>query len=134
MASGPRFFTFVAALFVARRFGVPLMLVVSNRWDPNEFVESLGGRPDAVHHTLCVRYVGSLAGQTPPHDSLASLEQLLTDETEWIGRIHVQFIGRRGPHGEEAVRAFRFPAVLEIVDHVGKREAISACRTATYCS
>lgn len=182
MASAPRFFSFVAALFVARRFGVPLVLdyrdewtecpfefvqkdgsdltwerrclrhadavlftteshrqhqlatfpelapnkahVVSNGWDPDEFVQSPGAREGAKRRTLSLAYTGSLAGQTPPHDFLASLEQLLTDEPEWIQRIHVQLIGRRGPRAEEATRAFRFPEVLEIIDHVGKREAI----------
>ncbi len=182
MASGPQFFTFVAALFVARRFGVPLVLdyrdewtecpfefvrkdgsdrawerrclrradavlftteshrthqlstfpelssekayVVSNGWDPDEFVESLRARPSTEPHTLSVAYVGSLAGQTPPHDFLASLEQLLAEEPAWVDRIRIQFIGRRGPRAEEAIRAFRFPGILEIIDHVGKREAI----------
>lgn len=182
MASAPRFFTFVAALFVARRFGAPLVLdyrdewtecpfdfvqkdgsdltwerrclrhaaavlftteshrqhqlatfrdlahekahLVSNGWDPDEFVESTGAREAAEHRTLSLAYTGSLAGQTPPHEFLTTLEQLLTDEPEWIERIHVQLIGRRGPRAEEAIRAFRFPEVLEIIDHVEKREAI----------
>lgn len=182
MASAPRFFSFVAALFVARRFRVPLVLdyrdewtecpfdfvqkngsdltwerrclrhadavlftteshrqhqlatfpqlapekahLVSNGWDPDEFVEPPGARERVKHQTLSIAYTGSLAGQTPPHDFLASLEQLIIDEPGWLERIHVQFIGRRGPRAEEAIRAFRFPEVLEIIDHVGKREAI----------
>lgn len=189
LASGPRFFTFVAALFVARRFGVPLVLdyrdewtecpfdfvqkdgddrawerrclrradavlftteshrrhqlavfpeltprkahVVSNGWDPDEFVEGPGEAPASRAgdgRTLRLAYVGSLAGQTPPHDFLESLEQLLTDEPDWRPRIRVQFIGRRGPSAEEAIRAFRFPGVLEVIDHVGKREAIARMR------
>lgn len=184
LASGPRFFTFVAALFAARRFGAPLVLdyrdewtecpfdfvqkdgsdrrwerrclrhasavfftteshrrhqlatfpelapqkafVVSNGWEPEEFVqpagESRGERP--AHDTLRISHVGSLAGQTPPHDFLASLERLLTDEPEWARRVRVQFIGRRGPGAAEAIRAFRFPAVLEVIDHIGKRDAV----------
>lgn len=182
MASGPRFFTFVAALFVARRFGAPLVLdyrdewtecpfefvqkdgsdlawerrclrhadavlftteshrehqlatfpelvpqkahLVSNGWDPDEYVGPPGASKGAAHGKLSLGYLGSLAGQTPPHDFLANLEQLLIDEPEWIERIHVRFIGRRGRRAEEAIRAFRFPEVLEIIDHVGKREAI----------
>ena len=182
MASGPRFFGFVAALFVAKRFGVPLVLdyrdewtecpfdfvqkdgsdrkwerrclryadaviftteshrrhqlatfpelaaekahVVSNGWDLDEFVESQDERPTTARDTMSLGYVGSLAGQTPPHDFLASLEQLLTEEPAWVGRIRVQLIGRRGLRAKEAIRAFRFPAVLEVIDHVGKREAI----------
>jgi len=186
LASGPRFFAFVSALFVARRFGVPLVLdyrdewtecpfefvqksgrdrawerrclrradavlfttqsqrehqistfpeldprkahVVSNGWDPDEFpphrdepVPGAAGAGSALH----IAYVGSLAGQTPPNDFLETLQQLLTNEPEWASRIRVHFIGRRGPRAEEAVRAFAFPAVLEVIDQIGKREAVA---------
>lgn len=186
LASGPRFFAFVSALFVARRFGVPLVLdyrdewtecpfefvqksgrdrawerrclrsadavffttqsqlqhqistfpeldprkahVVSNGWDPDEFLPRRDERVPIVGDTgstLRIAYVGSLAGQTPPDDFLESLQRLLTDEPEWASRIRVRFIGRRGPRAEEAIRAFAFPAVLEVIDQIGKREAVA---------
>lgn len=186
LASGPRFFAFVSALFVARRFGVPLVLdyrdewtecpfefvqksgrdrawerrclrnadavlfttqsqlqhqlstfpeldpqkahVVSNGWDPDEFLPRREERVASAGDTdsmLRIAYLGSLAGQTPPHDFLESLQQLLTNEPEWASCVRVQFIGRRGPRAEEALRAFAFPALLEVMDHVGKREAIA---------
>jgi glycosyltransferase involved in cell wall biosynthesis len=185
LASGPRFFAFVSALLVARRFGVPLVLdyrdewtecpfefvqksgrdrawerrclrnadavlfttqlqlqhqlstfpeldpqkahVVSNGWDPDEFLPRREERVASAGDTdsmLRIAYLGSLAGQTPPHDFLESLQQLLTNEPEWASRVRVKFIGRRGPRAEEALRAFAFPAVLEVMDQVGKREAI----------
>jgi glycosyltransferase involved in cell wall biosynthesis len=186
LASGPRFFAFVSALFVARRFGVPLVLdyrdewtecpfefvqkssrdrawerrclrsadavlfttqshlhhqistfpeldprkayVVSNGWDPDEFlpyrnepVPGAGGAGSVLH----IAYVGSLAGQTPPNEFLESLQQLLTNEPEWASCIRVKFIGRRGPRAEEALRAFAFPAALEVIDQIGKSEAVA---------
>jgi len=191
LASGPRFFAFVSALFVARRFGVPLVLdyrdewtecpfefvhksgrdrawerrclrnadavlfttqsqlqhqlstfpeldpqkahVVSNGWDPDEFLPRNEVRVSSTgdaDSTLRIAYLGSLAGQTPPHGFLESLQQLLTKEPEWASRVRVKFIGRRGPRAEEALRTFAFPAVLEVMDHVGKREAIEQMQEA----
>jgi glycosyltransferase involved in cell wall biosynthesis len=184
LASGPPFFTFVAALFVARRFGVPLVLdyrdewtecpfgfvtkdgrdrdwerrclrqadavlfttashlqhqlatfpeldprkahLVPNGWEPEDFAEGEGERPTAgagESATLRLAHVGNLAGHTPPHEFLDSLQHLLTDEPDWVPRIRVQFIGRRSSGADEAIRAFKFPTVLEVIDQVGKREA-----------
>lgn len=182
MATAPRFFTFVAALFVARRFGVPLVLdyrdewtecpfdfvqtdgddrhwerrclrhadavlftteshkvhqlatfpelapekvfVVPNGWDPTEFAATPATASAAANSMLRIAYVGNLAGHTPPHEFLASLEQLLDADPEWIARIRVTFIGRRGAQADEAIRAFRFPDVIEVIDQVGKHDAI----------
>jgi glycosyltransferase involved in cell wall biosynthesis len=184
LASGPPFFTFVSALFVARRFGVPLVLdyrdewtecpfdfvskgghdrawerrclrtadavmfttasqlrhqlatfpelasrkahVVPNGWEPEDFgskqrEQPVTGTGDAA--TLRLAHVGTLGRHTPPHDFLDSLQQLLTDEPDWVPRIRVQFIGRRASSADEAIRSFGFPTVVEVVDHVGKSEA-----------
>lgn len=50
MASAPRFFTFVAALFVARRFGAPLVLDYRDEWTecPFDFVQKDGDRKSVV--------------------------------------------------------------------------------------
>lgn len=184
LASGPPFFTFVAALFVSRRFGVPLVLDYRDEWTecPFGFVDKTGHdrgwerrclrKADAVLFTteshqrhqlatfpelasskahivpngwepdyfvsrqrdiamvrprdatpLRIAHVGNLAGHTPPRDFLNSLQQFLTDEPEWLSRIRVQFIGRRSPTADNALRTFKFPEVIEVVDHVGKRDA-----------
>jgi glycosyltransferase involved in cell wall biosynthesis len=184
LASGPPFFTFVAALFVARRFGVPLVLdyrdewtecpfdfvtksgddrawerrclgqadavlftteshlrhqlatfaelspakahVVPNGWEPDDFVERDGDSSAAESRdasTLRIAHVGNLSGHTPARAFLESLEQLLTDEPDWRARLRVQLIGRRSLSTDNAIQAFRFPNVIDVVDHVGKREA-----------
>jgi glycosyltransferase involved in cell wall biosynthesis len=184
LASGPPFFTFVAALFVARHFRVPLVLdyrdewtecpfdfvtkdrhdrawerrclqkadavifttrshlqhqlatfpeldprkahVVPNGWEPDDFMpgtrEARSDASDAANG-LSLAHVGHLAAHTAPDDFLESLAQLLTDEPAWQSQLKVQLVGRRSFVAERAVRAFRFPNALEIVDHVGKREA-----------
>jgi glycosyltransferase involved in cell wall biosynthesis len=184
LASGPPFFTFVAALFVARRFGVPLILdyrdewtecpfdfvtksgddrawerrclgeadavlftteshlrhqlatfpelsparahVVPNGWEPDDFVDlngdsSAAGSRDAT--TLRIAHVGNLSGHTPARDFLESLEQLLTDAPDWRSRLRVQLIGRRSLSTDNSIQAFRYPDVIDVIDHVGKREA-----------
>lgn len=184
LASGPPFFTFVAALLVSRRFGVPLVLdyrdewtecpfdfvdkeghdrawerrclrnadavlftteshlrhqldtfpelasskahIVPNGWEPEDFVnretDIAAIRPAAVA-PMRVAHVGKLAGHAPPHEFLDSLQQLLTDEPEWLSRVRLQFIGRRSLGADNAIRSFKFPGVIEVIDHVGKREA-----------
>jgi glycosyltransferase involved in cell wall biosynthesis len=77
-----------------------------------------------THATLNIAYTGNLAGHTPPHDFLASLERLLTEEPEWRAIVRVTFIGRRGTQAGEEIRAFAFPEVLHVIDHVGKHEAV----------
>ncbi|MDB4910180.1 MAG: hypothetical protein JWO39_1003 [Gemmatimonadetes bacterium] len=189
LASGPPFFTFVAALFVARRFGVPLVLdyrdewtecpfdfvtkdgddltwekrcmaeadavlfvtrsimehqlrvfpeldrerahVVPNGWDPEDFggtAREASPPPRAESAILRVAHVGNLAGHTPPFEFLESLKQLVTDRPDWISRLKVTFMGRRSPSADAAIREFAYPEVLEVVDHVSKREAVRRMR------
>lgn len=184
LASGPPFFAFVAALFVARHFRVPLVLdyrdewtecpfdfvtkdrddrtwerrclrnadavlfttkshlehqlstfpeldprkahIVSNGWEPDDFIlrdREIQAGTSKVANPLRVAHVGHLAEHTAPDDFFESLQQLLSDEPEWGARIKVQLIGRCSYTAKNAIRAFRYPAILEIVDHVGKREA-----------
>ena len=184
LASGPPFFTFVSALFVARRFGVPLVLdyrdewtecpfdfvskgandrdwerrclrhadvvmfttashrqhqlsifpelaphkvhVVPNGWEPNDFgdlprEEAAADATNAA--TVRIAHVGTLGSHTPPHEFLDALQRLITDQPEQASRMRVQLIGRRSPGANEAIRMFGFPAVLEVIEHVGKSEA-----------
>ena len=183
VASGPPFFTFVAALFVARHFNSPLVLdyrnewtecpfdfvskdrndrawerrclnaagavlfttrshlqralsafpnldarkthVVPNGWEPGDFVVQENGarRNGERSDVLRIAHVGNLSGHSTPVDFLDSLAALLASEPEWVPRIRVQFIGRRSNTADAAIRAFPYPDVLEVIDHVGKREA-----------
>ena len=183
LASGPPFFTFVAALLVARRFGVPLVLdyrdewtecpfdfvskdgndrawerrclsaasavlfttkshrrrqldafpnldarktyVVPNGWEPEDFVglQRNSERNGDGSDTMRIAHVGNLSGHSTPLDFLDSLAELLTAQPEWIPRVRVRLIGRRSITADKAIRAFAFPSVLEVIDHVGKREA-----------
>jgi glycosyltransferase involved in cell wall biosynthesis len=185
LASAPPFFTFVAARFVARHFGVPFVLdyrdewtecpfdfvvkdgddlkwerlclaeaaavlfvtesllkhqlavfpeldqqrghVIPNGWEPDDFASASRDLSSAPHErstVLRVAHVGSLAGHTPPFEFLESLRQLLSARPEWISRLQVSFIGRRSLTAAAAIEAFPYPNVLEVIDHVGKREAI----------
>jgi glycosyltransferase involved in cell wall biosynthesis len=185
LASAPSFFRFVAARFVARRFGVPLVLdyrdewtecpfdfvskdgddlawerrclaeasavlfvtrsllehqvkvfpeldrerayVIPNGWEPADFpnvADDAASASRASSPELRVAHVGNLAGHTPPFEFLASLEKLLAEQPVWISRLRVSFIGRRSRTADAAIRAFPFPSVLEIVDHVSKRDAV----------
>jgi glycosyltransferase involved in cell wall biosynthesis len=177
------FFTFVAALFVARHFGAPLVLdyrdewtecpfdfvskdgndrawerrclraasavlfttkshqrrqldafpnldarkthVVPNGWEPEDFVAQKGGSDSNGDGSAALRiaHVGNLSGHSTPVEFLDSLAELLRSEPEWIPCIRVQFIGRRSITADKAIRSFAFPSVLEVIDHVGKREA-----------
>jgi glycosyltransferase involved in cell wall biosynthesis len=185
LASGPPFFTFVAARFVARHFDVPFVLdyrdewtecpfdfvskdgddlewerrclteadavlfvtesflrhqlgvfpqldrrrahVVPNGWDPEDFAAlsrhsaAEPRKPDAV---VRIAHVGALSGHTPPFEFLESVRRLLADRPDWISRLRISFIGRRSLTADAAIREFPYPGVLEVVDQVGKREAI----------
>lgn len=100
--------------------------LVPNGWVPDDFVDA--GRESLVLDSseariMSLAHVGTLSGHTPPNDFLDSMQQLLTDEPGWIARLKIQFIGRRSSTADAAIRAFKFPSVLEVIDHVGKREA-----------
>ncbi len=100
--------------------------LVPNGWEPDDFVRrelDLRQLTLGEEATLRIAHVGNLAGHTPPLDFLDSLQELLTAEPDWVPRIKVRFIGRRSPTADVAIRAFAFPTVLDVIDHVGKREA-----------
>jgi glycosyltransferase involved in cell wall biosynthesis len=185
LASGPPFFTFVAARFVARHFDVPFVLdyrdewtecpfdfvkkdgddlkwerrclaeaeavlfvtesflehqlrvfpqldrrrahVVPNGWDPDDFAiasRDSASTPHQMNGIVQIAHVGALSGHTPPFEFLESVQQLLDDRPEWIARLRVSFIGRRSLTADAALREFPYPEVVEVIDQVGKREAI----------
>ena len=68
--------------------------------------------------------MGNLSGHTPPFEFLESLRRLLSERPEWISRLKVSFIGRRSVSADAAIRAFPHPEVLEVIDHVGKGDAV----------
>jgi hypothetical protein len=184
LASGPPFFSFIAAFLVARRFGVPFILdyrdewtecpfdfvkkdrddrawerrclraadavlftteshlrhqlatfpeldasrahLVPNGWEPEDFSDRERKSPvtrSLSSTTLRIAHIGNLPGFRSPQEFLASLRQLLSDEPELVPHIHVQFVGRRAASVDRALRSFEFPTVIEIIEHVGKREA-----------
>lgn len=184
LASGPPFFTFVAALLVARHFGVPFVLdyrdewtecpfdfvvkdghdrawerrclrkadavlfttashvrhqlakfpeldaarthLLPNGWEPDDFADHVHEPPvtqSPASTAVRVAYIGNMPGHKSPQDFLASLHQLLIDEPELVTRIHVQFVGRRAGSSDRALHSFEFPTAIEVIDHVGKREA-----------
>lgn len=182
LASGPPFFVFVAARFVARHFGAKLVLDYRDEWSecPFDFVskgpddrawerrcladahavlfttqshlqhqvrtfaelkperahlvpngwEAADFSPDGAPAPLAqpsgivrLAHVGNLAGHTPPHDLLRDLAALLQARPAWRDSLRLQLIGRRSPAADEAIRRFPFPQVLDVVDHVSKREA-----------
>ena len=99
--------------------------LVPNGWEPDDFTDQAKKVPTSpsTHPRMRLAHVGNLAGHTPPHEFLTSLEQLLKDEPAWRSRILVEMIGRRAPAADAAIRGFQFQANLEVVDHVSKREA-----------
>src|SRR6185437_2397529 len=100
--------------------------VVPNGWEPEDFTSC--NRAD--HSDTCkevrplrMAHVGNLAGHTSPNDFFQSLQQLLTDEPKWRNGIRLQLTGQRTFDVDKAIRAFSYPDILEVSDHVGKREA-----------
>ena len=101
--------------------------VVPNGWDPDDFAIASRDSASAVRERsdiVRIAHVGALAGHTPPFEFLESVRHLLDDRPEWIARLRVSFIGRRSLTADAAIRAFPYPGIIEVVDQVGKREAI----------
>lgn len=99
--------------------------LIPNGWEPDDFdandLPSFSCKGSTG--TFNLAHVGTLAGHTPPQGFLAGLEQLLRHSESWRSRLRVQLIGRRSAAADTALRLFAYPQALEIVDHVGKREA-----------
>lgn len=197
LASGPPFHTFVAARWIARAFGVPLVLdyrdewsecpfdfvsagpddrrwerdclrdaaavlfttqshrthqlrtfselrpdrahVVANGWEPEDFerapseVAGVGGMASKAGETpaaLRLAHVGTLSGHTSPTTFLQRLDELIAAEPDWRNGLAVEFIGRRSPVADAALRSAACHELLSTVDHVPKREAARRMQTA----
>ena len=100
--------------------------LVPNGWEPDDFVRrELDLRQLTLGEaaTLRIAHVGNLAGHTPPLDFLDSLQELLTAEPDWCRASRsASSAGARRPPMWRSGR-FAFPTVLDVIDHVGKREA-----------
>ena len=190
LCSGPPFHVFVAGLFVARSFGVPLVLdyrdewtecpfefvssgrddrrwerrclaaadavlfttrshlehqlacfpelerrrahLVPNGWEPNdfEFPDDAGAERRVDASRLRLAHVGTLAGHTPAGPFLAALDGLLAIEAGPLAGTRVDFIGRRSADATAALRHFRQPDRIQLIDHVSKHEAIRRMQAA----
>ncbi|HEY2896967.1 MAG TPA: hypothetical protein VGJ12_07510, partial [Gemmatimonadaceae bacterium] len=94
---------------------------------PDDFASAARGSSPARREReaiMSIAHVGALYGHSPPFEFLESVRQLLSDRPEWRSRLRISFIGRRSLSADRAIREFPYPETLEIVDHVGKREAI----------
>lgn len=183
LASGPPFFVFVAAYYIARHFSARLVLDYRDEWSecPFDFVSH--GKDDRKWERRCLgaaslvlfttrshlehqvrsfpelsadrcallpngweerdftaptarelgqgeqqgprvlAHVGNLAGHTPPDAFLTELSALVAADPAWRSRVRIEFVGRRSPQADAAVRAFPFPDMLHVVDHVAKQDA-----------
>ncbi|MGH7622214.1 MAG: glycosyltransferase, partial [Gemmatimonadaceae bacterium] len=86
LASGPPFFTFVAARLVARHFGVPLVLDYRDEWTecPFDFVDK--GPHDRALESRCLRSADAVFFTTESHrrNQLAAFPELDARKTHVV--------------------------------------------------
>lgn len=102
--------------------------VVYNGWEPGDFAQAApAGRPDAgVPVTLA--YLGNLGAMAAPDAFLNTLSVALSTRPELRNRIRIRLVGHKRPDALEALAAFPFPEVLEMVDPIPKQEACGMMR------
>lgn len=106
--------------------------LVPNGWDPEDFAPAAGVQ-EAADPTVAgdssglapvtIAHVGNLASHTPPDEFLAAAQGLMQQSPQWRDRLRINLVGRRSKQAQQAAETFQFPAQLEVLDHVGKREA-----------
>lgn len=97
--------------------------VVPNGWVPEDFVEAEVHHPVEHGGRLHISHVGTLAEHSAPDAFLRTLADVLSDAPALRRRLTVRFIGRRSPSADAALQRFPYPEVLEVTDHVSKRDA-----------
>ena len=100
--------------------------LVPNGWEPEDFAAPAGTAKamNADGH-IVISHVGNLAGHTPPDAFLSAVAEL-AKQSPWRERLRIRLIGRRSADAEAAIRRFPHPQMLEVIDHVSKREAAEA--------
>lgn len=97
--------------------------VVYNGWEPGDFAQAPSlGQPDPGS-PITLAYLGNLGAMAAPDAFLNTLAAALGAQPELGARLKVLLVGHKRPDALEALRAFPFPEVIELVDSVPKQEA-----------
>lgn len=105
--------------------------LVPNGWEATDFgtapgIEASGERAT----TITIAHIGSLAEHTPPEAFLSSVAQLMKETPAWRQRMRIQFVGNRSSNADAILKASPLADRLDVVDHVGKREANARMQSA----
>ena len=102
--------------------------VLHNGWEPAEFPspEEASERSSGPGRRLTLSYVGHTGLHALPGDFLAVLTEVLTRNGELRDRMRVRFVGRKSEEAFEQFADFEthMPGVLDLAEHVPKREAV----------
>ena len=99
--------------------------VVYNGWEPGDFAEVPATPPRDAATPITLAYLGNLGAMAAPDAFLDTLSAALMAHPELRARIKVLLVGHKRPDALEALRAFPFPEVIELVDSIPKPEACS---------
>lgn len=98
--------------------------VVPNGWDPEDFLETkFKFSKNIKNKFITIAHIGALGSHNPADDFLNTVGELLKNDISLRRNMKLQFVGRRDQAANDAIRAFPFQDILEVIDHVGKREA-----------
>lgn len=97
--------------------------VVYNGWEPGDFAEAPPPQAPDPDSPITLAYLGNLGAMAAPDAFLATLAAALEAKPELRSRLKVLLVGHKRPDALEALRAFPFPDVIELVDSVPKQEA-----------
>ncbi|MFY7913424.1 MAG: glycosyltransferase [Rubrivivax sp.] len=123
LASGPPFYSFVAALFVARHFSVPLVLDYRDEWSECPFDFVVKHRSNRAWETRCLKAAAAVLFTTQSHldhqlhhfpalsrsrchlvpngweaDDFAAIEQAGTQYLQTAGQISIAHVGTLAGH------------------------------------
>ena len=98
--------------------------IIKNGWDPRDSTKEVSDTTD--DRFISITFAGALSDHTLPKDFLDTLETVVDRNNSLINTLRIQFIGKKSPVALKQLSAFKYPAMLDLIEQIPKSAALQA--------